>query len=74
VNKNALDAPTAELRHAEFRKSSYSGQSGHCIEVAPTTDGGRWLRDSKDRTQPPHYFTASEWNAFIRGVKNGEFD
>jgi hypothetical protein len=23
---------------------------------------------------PAHYFTAAEWDAFIKGVKGGEFD
>ncbi|GAA2798477.1 DUF397 domain-containing protein [Saccharopolyspora taberi] len=57
-----------------FRKSSYSGENGQCVEVGLAADGGRWLRDSKDRSRPPHYFTAGEWMAFIAGVKAGEFD
>ncbi len=44
------------------------------MEVADALDGGRWLRDTKDRSRPAHYFTAAEWDAFIRGVKDGEFD
>lgn len=72
MNKDARNAPTpTEL---EFRKSSSSGHHGQCVEVAIADDGGRWVRDSKNRTQPPHYFTAIEWNAFLRGVKAGEFD
>lgn len=57
-----------------WRKSSYSQGEGACVEVADAPDGGRYLRDSKDRTRPRHYFTAPEWDAFIRGVKDGEFD
>lgn len=61
-----------------WRKSSYSGDSGTdsggCVEVAATPDGGRWVRDTKDRSRPAHYFTAVEWDAFVRGVKDGEFD
>ena len=74
MNEDALQALKAGLQHAEFRKSSYSGQNAQCVEVAPAADGGRWLRDSKNPAQPPHYFTAHEWDAFIRGVKGGEFD
>ncbi len=59
----------------EWRKSSFSGgEGGSCVEVADTPDGGRYLRDTKDRSRPAHYFTAAEWTAFVLGVKNGEFD
>ncbi|MGH8963941.1 MAG: DUF397 domain-containing protein [Actinomycetes bacterium] len=44
-----------------------------CVEVAVDGDSGRWVRDSKNPTQPPHHFTTDEWHAFINGVKNGEF-
>lgn len=63
--------PEADLH---WRKSSHSGGAQQCVEVAQSRDGGRWLRDSKNRGRPAHYFTADEWDAFIKGVKNGEFD
>lgn len=62
------------LRDVKFRKSSYSGQNAQCVEVGRAADGGRWLRDSKDRSKPAHYFTAGEWAAFLAGVKDGEFN
>ncbi|GAA4838846.1 DUF397 domain-containing protein [Saccharopolyspora rosea] len=58
----------------QWRKSSYSGGAQQCVEVAQAPDGGRWLRDTKDRSRPAHYFTAAEWDAFTKGVKDGEFD
>ncbi len=63
-----------EPERVVFRKSSYSGENGQCVEVGQAADGGRWLRDSKNPSSPPYYFTAGEWDAFIRGVKDGEFD
>lgn len=45
-----------------------------CVEVAHLPDGGVALRDTKDRSRAPHYFTREEWAAFLAGVKNGEFD
>ncbi|MGH3468347.1 MAG: DUF397 domain-containing protein [Thermocrispum sp.] len=57
-----------------WRKSTYSASEGACVEVAKDGAGGRWLRDTKDRNRPAHYFTAAEWHAFIRGVKDSEFD
>lgn len=63
-----------ELENLPWRKSAFSGGAENCVEVAEAADGGRWLRDTKDRSRPPHYFTASEWRAFLGGVKDGEFD
>ncbi|MGH2385662.1 MAG: DUF397 domain-containing protein [Candidatus Limnocylindria bacterium] len=57
-----------------WHKSSFSGGAENCVEVAKTADGSWWLQDSKDRTRRPHYFTAAAWEAFIAGVKDGQFD
>ncbi|KDA41418.1 DUF397 domain-containing protein [Frankia sp. B2] len=58
-----------------WRKSSYSnGNGGNCVEVADLPDGGRAVRDSKDRSGPTLVFTAAEWAAFVAGVRDGEFD
>ena len=56
-----------------FRKSSFSSAGG-CVEVRLLPDGHIALRDSKDTSLPPHHFTAVEWNAFLAGVRAGEFD
>jgi hypothetical protein len=32
------------------------------------------VRDSKDHSGPVLVFTASEWRAFVAGVKDGQFD
>jgi hypothetical protein len=70
VNEQPLDPP----RNIQFRKSSYSNDQLGCVEVATAPDGGWWLRDTKDRTTPAHHYPSTEWDAFIRGVKDGEFD
>lgn len=59
-----------------WRKSSYSnGGGGQCVEVADLPDGGRAVRDTKDHGRGPVLlFTAAEWAAFSKGVKDGEFD
>jgi Domain of unknown function (DUF397) len=54
-------------------KSSFSA-SGSCVEVAHLPGGGVAVRDSKDRGKTPHVYTRREWQAFLAGAKNGEFD
>jgi hypothetical protein len=54
-----------------WRKSSFCA-SGECVEVAQQK-GKIVLRDSDEPRGSVHY-TAEEWQAFLRGVKAGEFD
>ncbi len=63
----------ADLSRAAWRKSTRSGFDG-CVEVAFVDDGQVAVRDSKDRTGPVLTFTPVEWQAFLGGVYNGEFD
>jgi hypothetical protein len=62
-----------DLTKLRWFKSSASA-AGNCVEVAHLPDGGVAVRDSKDRTMTPHIYTRSEWEAFLVGAKNGEFD
>ena len=61
-----------DLSSAEFRKSSFSSSNG-CVEVAIQDDGVA-VRDSKHRNGAVLEFSHSEWEAFLRGVGEGEFD
>jgi hypothetical protein len=63
----------SNFARAQWRKSSRSGDSGNCVEVAETP-GAIGVRDSKDRSGPILIFTPAEWLAFTEGVKAGEFD
>jgi hypothetical protein len=60
------------LRAAGWRKSSYSSPSGNCVEAAELTDGVA-LRNSRFPDGPALVFTSAEWEAFLRGVTDGEF-
>jgi transcriptional regulator with XRE-family HTH domain len=55
-------------------KASASDASGECVENRAMSDGGRQVRDSKDRGRGPVLtFTKAEWEAFLDGVRRGEF-
>lgn len=64
-----------DLTDAQWHKSSFSGtNSNGCVEVAFLPDGGVAVRDTKDRSLAPHVYTPAEWDAFVAGVRAGEFD
>ncbi|MDX3645699.1 DUF397 domain-containing protein [Streptomyces sp. MB09-02B] len=58
---------TTEVAGA-FQKSSYSHQSGDCVEVALTSGGGRVIRDSKNPHGPLLHISPTGWHAFIGAV------
>ena len=60
-----------DLSRAAWHKSSRSDLSG-CVEVA-FVDGGVAVRDSKARDGSVLLFTPVEWEAFIAGVQDGQF-
>lgn len=63
-----------DLSRAVWMKSSQSsGNCDNCVEVA-FVDGAIAVRDSKNPQGPALIYTRDEWEAFIGGVKDGEFD
>jgi hypothetical protein len=67
-------ATALELGDVPWRKSSFSNPSGNCVELAALADGGVAMRNSRDPGGPAIVYTRAEVDAFIAGVKNGEFD
>jgi hypothetical protein len=57
----------------EWRKSSAS-VTGNCVEVAELTQGAVLVRNSNHPGDGCVQFTNKEWECFVIGVKNGEFD
>ena len=61
---------------ADFKVSSQTSATfagGTCVAVAIKPEGVA-VRNSNDGAKVTTFFTHEEWNAFIGGVKNGEFD
>jgi Domain of unknown function (DUF397) len=57
-----------------WRKSSFSGNNGHCVEVAVLPAGEIAVRNSNRREAGHVLFARAEMAAWIEGCKAGEFD
>ena len=77
VTMGEREMKVTDIAQAVWRKSSYSGGAGNCVEIAgdvsglPGTVG---VRDSRNPAGPVLLLTPRTWRAFVAGVKNGEFD
>lgn len=58
-----------ETTRAQWRKSSYSGNTGNCVEVAQFA-GSVAVRDSEDHPRGSALlFDCHAWHAFVRECK-----
>ncbi len=64
----------SRLRKAAWRKSRYSNPSGNCVEAAGLPAGGVAVRNSRYPDGPALVFTRAEWEAFVLGARDGDFD
>jgi len=57
-----------DLTRAPWKKSSYSGNSGNCVEVADLGQAVA-IRDSKEPEGPVLVVTPSKWQRFVLHLK-----
>lgn len=63
-----------DLSGAEWFKSSHSGGTNECVEIAHLDSGMVGVRDSKNPTGPALVFTPGQWDAFLTSAIISEFD
>ncbi|RKT83727.1 protein of unknown function [Saccharopolyspora antimicrobica] len=55
-----------------WRKSSYSGEEGNCVEVGASSEAVG-VRDTKDRDGGTLMFPTAAWGGFLRSLKAERF-
>ena len=68
----SLDSST--MTGSTWVKSSLSFANGNCVEVSDQPGGTIGVRNSRDQEGAVLRFTPDEWQAFLGGVRKGEFD
>ena len=66
--------PAGELPGARWRKSTRSSAQGNCVELARLAGAEVAIRNSRHPQGPALVFTEAELDAFLEGVKDGDFD
>jgi hypothetical protein len=71
--RNGMQA--SALDDVTWTRSRRSGPTaGNCVEVAFLAGGGVALRNSRHPDGPALVFTRAEWDAFLGGAGDGEFE
>ena len=74
MNDISNGMPVTDLTDARWVKSRRSGPTGgNCVEVASLAGGIVAVRDSRHPAGPSLVFSAPEWDAFVGGVKDGDY-
>jgi hypothetical protein len=66
--------PASELTAVTWHKSRCSSPQGECVEMARLATGEIAVRNSRHPDGPALIYTQAEIDAFIGGVKDGDFD
>ncbi|HEV2374663.1 MAG TPA: DUF397 domain-containing protein [Streptosporangiaceae bacterium] len=59
-----------DMSRADWHKSSYSGQTGNCVEVATTLPGLVAVRDSQNRDGGVLRFSPVQWRELLENIKH----
>ena len=74
---NGIPAEISEVAGVAWHISTHSDSSGgSCVEAGPLVDETERVavRHSHHPAGPVIIFTRPEWDAFLSGAKDGEFD
>jgi hypothetical protein len=72
---HSIEITETDASQASWRKSSFSHWNGNCVEISRIRPGLIGMRDTKDHGEGPVLiFTDAEWDAFLIGAKQGQFD
>lgn len=72
--RNNLVVNQTQFGNSEFKKSTHTGTDRWaCVEVA-IRPGVIAVRHTRDPQHTTLEYTPEEWEAFIKGVKEGQFD
>lgn len=75
-NTSQFEEKRFPVKDGDFITSSYTHQGGiinRCVAVAITPQGVA-VRDTKDSQKTTLFFNHDEWDAFVKGVKESQFD
>ncbi|MET8149905.1 DUF397 domain-containing protein [Actinoplanes sp. NPDC049668] len=64
----------ADLSNAVWRRSAGSGAAGAAAVEVALLEAGVAVRDARNPDGDVLFFTPAEWDAFVGGAKDGEFD
>lgn len=72
--REPIDSRRAQMSQLSWRRSSFCGGAGACVEVAGLCDESVAVRDGKvGADSPVLVFPSDTWKAFIDGIKSGDF-
>ena len=66
--------PADVLGPVVWRKATASNPRGDCVELARLAGGAVAVRNSRDPHGPALVYTRAEIEAFLLGVRDGDFD
>ncbi len=64
----------ADLSNAVWRRSSASETTGTAAVEVALLEGGVAVREARRPEGDVRFLTPAEWDAFVGGAKDGEFD